>query len=460
MKTIISKIAFSALLLLLSTGFGFRCNQQTVQSLTPVTLQYWRVFDNEDTMTDIIGKYKTLHPNIDIVYRKFRYDEYEQQLLSAFAEDRAPDIFSIPNSWVARYSRQLMPAPAETVLPVLKTTGTIKKEQVVEYQRTSGFRPRDVQTMFVDTVAGDVILGDKVLALPLALDTMALYYNKSLLAQGGVASPPKTWQEVQDIASKLTKIGDTGAIIQSAIALGGSDNVPRAFDILSVLMMQNGALMAANDGSPLFDKLPPNSQSFVIPGVQALQFYSDFANPTKTTYTWNNNMPNAFELFTQGRLAMMLGYSYTADQLKISAPHIDWDVASLPQVDPNFRVEYANYWVEGVSSKTAHPNEAWGFVQFATNADIVGSYLTATSKPTALRDLAKRANDLAHPLSIFTDAVLTAQTWYHGEDPASAEQAFATLVDAVTTPRDDLDYLKFTKQAAGQISSTLVRQRP
>ncbi len=460
MKSVWSRIFFAISLLLLSTGFGFRCNRPSVGNLPPVTLQYWRVFDNDDTMDEIVQKFKALHPNIDVVYRKFRYDEYEQQLLTAFAEDRAPDLFSIPNSWVARYSRQLMPMPNQTVLPVLTVQGTIKKEQVLQYQSTPGLSPRDVQTQFVDTVAGDVVMNDKVMALPLALDTMALYYNKSLLAQGGIAIPPKTWQEVQDITSKLTKLADKGVITQSAIGLGGSTNVPRAFDILSVLMMQNGALMSANDGSPLFDKLPPNSQTFVVPGVQALQFYSDFADPTKTTYTWNKELPNAFELFTQGRLVMMLGYSYTSAQLKLAAPHIDWDVAALPQVDSNYRVEYANYWVEGVSSKTKHTNEAWGFIQFATSKNAVGSYLTATNKPTALRDLAPAGKELAHPLPIFTDAVLTAKTWYHGEDPASAEQAFATLIDAVTTPREDLDYLKFTKQAASQISSTLVRQRP
>lgn len=460
MKTLLSKIAFGAVLLLLTTGFGFRCNQANIASLPPVTLEYWRVFDNEDTMTDILDNFKAAHPNIDIVYRKFRYDEYEQQLLTAFAEDRAPDLFSMPNTWVHRYQRQLVPAPAETVLPILVLKGSLKKEQVVEFEHSPTPTPRDIQNQFVDTVAPDVVIDNNVMALPLALDTMALFYNKQLFAQAGIPNPPKTWKEVQDMAPKLTKLSPKGEVLQSAIALGGSKNIPRSFDILSTLMMQNGATMAARDGSPLFDKLPPNSQSETVPGVQAVEFYTDFANPLKATYTWNETLPGAAELFSQGRLAMFLGYSYQVEALHRAAPQIDWAVTPLPQVDQNFRVEAANYWVEGVSAKSKHQNEAWGLIQYATNEKAVGSYLAITKKPTALRSLVADAKNLEQPYPLFTDAVLTAKSWYHGEDPAAAESAFHTLIDAALIPKDDLDINKLTRQAANQVSATLTRQRP
>ncbi len=460
MKTLPSRIALSVVLLLLTTGFGFKCNRTDIASLPPVTLEYWRVFDNDDTMIGIMDKFKAAHPNIDIVYRKFRFDEYEQQLITAFAEDRAPDLFSIPNSWVHRYQRQLAPAPAETVLPVFVTKGTLKKEQVLEFEHTPSLSARDVQNQFVDTVADDVTIDNKVMALPLALDTMALFYNKQLFAQAGIVNPPKTWKEVQDITTKLTKLSPKGEVLQSAIALGGAKNVPRSFDILSTLMMQNGATMAARDGSPLFDKLPPNSSSDTVPGVQAVEFYTDFANPTKETYTWNSTLPNAVELFSQGRLAMFVGYSYQVEALRRGAPHIDWDVMPLPQVDPNYRVEAANYWVEGVSAKTKHVNEAWGFVQYATSSGAVGPYLALTHKPTALRSLIAAAKTLEQPYPLFTDAVLTAKSWYHGEDPAAAEAAFNTLIDAALIPKDDIDIAKLTRQAADQVSATLLRQRP
>ena len=178
MRSLFSKFLLATALLLLTTGFGFKCNRTDIASLPPVTLEYWRVFDNDDTMTEIFDNFKNAHPNIDIVYRKFRFDEYEQQLLTAFAEDRAPDLFSIPNTWVHRYQRQLSPAPSETVLPILVVQGSLKKEQVLQFEHSPTPTARDVQTQFVDTVAGDVVIDNKVVALPLALDTMALFYNK------------------------------------------------------------------------------------------------------------------------------------------------------------------------------------------------------------------------------------------------------------------------------------------
>ncbi|MEK7511954.1 MAG: hypothetical protein AAB575_02965, partial [Patescibacteria group bacterium] len=63
-------------------------------------LVWWRVWDNEDAVSDLIKAYKQVHPNVTIEYKKFRYDEYEKELLEALAEDRGPDIFSIHNTWM------------------------------------------------------------------------------------------------------------------------------------------------------------------------------------------------------------------------------------------------------------------------------------------------------------------------------------------------------------------------
>ena len=51
----------------------------------PVTLSWWRVFDSEDDVKDIITAYEKLHPNITIEYRRLRLEEYEQKLLEAMA---------------------------------------------------------------------------------------------------------------------------------------------------------------------------------------------------------------------------------------------------------------------------------------------------------------------------------------------------------------------------------------
>ena len=65
---------------------GWTCTKGTsapvAQKMQPVTLNYWRVWDGPDDFKEIISKYKALHPNINIVYRKLRIEEYESELLS------------------------------------------------------------------------------------------------------------------------------------------------------------------------------------------------------------------------------------------------------------------------------------------------------------------------------------------------------------------------------------------
>ena len=102
MKKIKSIILVFVLTLL--PGFGLKCqDKETQQAMQPISLNYWRVWDGPDDFKDIITEYNKLHPNIKINYRKLRYEEYEQELLEAYANDNPPDIFSIHNTWLRKY---------------------------------------------------------------------------------------------------------------------------------------------------------------------------------------------------------------------------------------------------------------------------------------------------------------------------------------------------------------------
>ncbi len=47
--------------------------------------------------------------------------------------------------------------------------------------------------------------GSKVFGVPIGSNSLALYYNKKMLTEAGVASPPKTWAELTETATKTTK---------------------------------------------------------------------------------------------------------------------------------------------------------------------------------------------------------------------------------------------------------------
>ncbi len=427
-------------ILWLLVAFGGKSNPK---NLPPVTLVWWRVWEEEDAVAGIAAAYQALHPNVTIEYRKFRFEEYERALLEAWAKGEGPDIFSIPNTWVARYRDYITPLPGSVTIPRIETRRRlgIKPEQVIIESETPTITVDELGDQFVDVVPKDVVATvegkSSIWGLPLALDTLALYYNKTLLAQAGISLPAATWETfVNQMAALTRQDSDTDAIVQSGAALGTAANIPRAADILSLLMFQNGALMSQTgaDGSfrATFDQPAPSQPGFV-PGVQALEFYTDFANPTKTVYTWNEAQPSAEEAFADGRVAYFFGYSYQRPTIQASGGALDFDVTEVPQVNATFKRNLANYWVETVFARSAAADWAWDLIGFATRAENVAPYLNATSKPTALRALIDPQREASPAIEPFIAQTLTAESWYRGADASGAEQAFADMIEASLT---------------------------
>ena len=435
----------SILVLLTFTGGACRLISPEVQrAAKPITLKYWRVFDDSDTFDDIIAAYRALHPNIQIEYRKLRPEEYERELLNAFAEDRGPDIFSVHNTWTRGYQSKLLPLPAQTTVPTREIQGTIKKEAVTVLRTKPSITLRQLRNDYIDAVYADVVIPtpdekkpeevtDRVYGLPLSVDSLVLYFNRDLLNAAKIATPPRTWSEFQQTVKRLTRLDNRGNIIQAGAALGSGRNVERAFDILSLLMMQNGAKMTDESGFAAFQTLPRELAGRPAPpGEEALIFYTDFANPGKEVYTWNTLMASSFESFVNGKAAMFLGYSYHLPLIRARAPKLNLGISGAPQIEGNPEINYANFWVEGVSRKTKNPNEAWDFVQFAASPEQVKKYLTKSRRPTALRALITSELD-DEDLGVFANQTLTAQSWYRGKDAASAERAFVDMIESVVS---------------------------
>ena len=450
---------------LLTAGFGCKLvDQKTQDAMKPITLNYWRVYDGADAFEEIFANYKKLHPFITINYRKLRYDEYEKELLNALAEDRGPDIFSIHNTWITKYKSKIATLPPTTTLAYPVTQGTIKKEVIPQLRTAKSLSLNEIKNNFVDTVYRDVVKStldaktgkyeEKTYGLPLSVDTLAMYYNKDLFNNAGLAQPPVYWNsEFQQAVKKTTKQDTRGEIIQSGAALGGSNNIERYSDILSVLMMQNGSVMVDDDGGVSFNRIPTTfKDQRYNPGLEALRFYTDFANPAKEVYSWNKNLDDSLILFTQGKLAIMLGYSYHLATILAQAPKLNFAVTRLPQIEGNTPVNFANYWVETVSSKSKYLNEAWDFIQFATRAEQAKTYLAKAKRPTALRALVNEQID-DNDIGVFAEQVLTAKSWYSGADSATAEKIFAETIDAAVLGQDKIENL--INLAASKVEQTM-----
>ncbi|MDO8592915.1 MAG: extracellular solute-binding protein [bacterium] len=458
-------ILFLLFIFLLTTGFGCKLvDQKTQDAMKPINLNYWGVWNSQDDFTDILNAYKKLHPYITINYRKLRYDEYEKEIINALAEDRGPDIFSINNTWIKKYQTKITPMPATITMAYPVTKGAIKKEVVPELRTSKSLNLTDIKNNFVDAVYQDVVRQgfdeknkqnkDSVYGLPLFVDTLAMYYNKDLLNNAGIALPPAFWNSEFQQAVKKTTIQDAqGGLIQSGTALGGSTNIERYSDILSALMMQNGAVMMDESNSVLFNRIPPaiKDQRY-NPGLEALRFYTDFANPAKEVYCWNKNLGNSLKLFMQGKLAIFFGFSYHLPTIRAQAPKLNFGIAKFPQIEGNPPINFANYWVETVSNKSKYSSEAWDFIQFAARAEQAKTYLAKVKRPTALRSLINEQID-DQDIGIFAQQALTAKSWYKGADSAAAEQIFAEMIDTTVLAQDKIEDI--LNLAVGKVQQTV-----
>jgi multiple sugar transport system substrate-binding protein len=410
------------------------------------------VVDDSDAYQSVLDAYRKLHPNVTLNYRRLRLEQYENELVNALAEDRGPDIFLIHNDWVGKYLPKIEPMPKETKVAYRIVTGTVKKELSWELRTEPTLSLKQYKDAYADAVLGDGIrpvnvgtdkptYENRVVGVPVSLDTLALYYNKDLLNLAGIATPPEDWGQVQAMVPKLRKVTGQGELQQAAIAMGTAYNVERASDIVQALMMQNGAVMYDDQRGVSFHVMPANLQDSRTepPGYQALQFYTDFANKEKETYTWNASLPNSLDLFEQGRAAFFLGYSYHLPQIRAAAPKLNLGITKLPQVGEPAK-NLANYWLWTVSKKSKSTTYAWNFLNYLAQPENSKLVLGVTKRPAALRSL---LNDQLQDedIGVFASQVLTAQSWYRGKDPVAMENAFLEMVDNVvngTAPPDQL----------------------
>ncbi|OWK27425.1 MAG: hypothetical protein US76_04320 [Parcubacteria group bacterium GW2011_GWA2_38_13b] len=383
--------------------FGLKKPKQTQK----INLEFWSVYDQDEYFINIIKEYKRLYPSVTITYVKKTFNDYEKDLIDAFAAGRGPDIWSIHNTWLPKHKNKIIP-----LSPEMMTIQSFKDT-------------------FVDVTFQDLVNNNQIYGLPLFVDTLALYWNKNIFQSNGIAEPPQTWDDFVKDAKLLTKKDDFGNIIRVGASLGTAKNINRSTDILGLLMLQTGTQMTDLENTKvIFNKFVSlNGQPFAA-GEEALRFYTDFANPQKEVYTWNSEMDYSIDAFYQGETAMMINYSHHIDTIKNKAPYLNFGVATIPQIaGSGNNIAYANYWAPAVFINSKNPGWAWHFIQFMTLKDNALKYLESSKRPTARRDLVDLQKDKLH-LGVFARQSLTAKSWYQ-IDNVTIETIFSDMIETV-----------------------------
>ena len=459
-------VTVALLLVTLGAGCTKGPSQATIDASKRIDMNVWSVVDDIDVYAPVMAAYRSAHPNIQINYRRLRLEEYEAALLNALAEDRGPDVFLIPHNAVGKYLPKIVPMPATTKMAYSVLTGTIKKEQTWELRSDPTITLKSYKEQFADAAIKDTIrrvnvstkpdvvdFQERLLAMPVSIDTMALYYNKDLLNAAGIPTPPETWTEFQEQVKKLVKLDAKGAISQAAAGIGTANNVERGVDLATVLMVQNGTQMFDPSAGVTFTLIPPDLVGREIPPAQqALEFYSDFANSSKETYTWNADMQNSMEAFIKGQSAFFFGYAYQQDLIRARAPRLNLGLSSLPQIEGNPVKNMANYWVWVVSKKSKNTDAAWNFLNFLAKPEESKKVLDIMKRPAARKALlVDQLND--ERVGVFASQVLTAITWYTGNDVDVMEDALSKMIEDIAAGRAPISTA--LRDAADKINQTI-----
>ena len=423
-------------------------------------LLVWGVFDDVEVFEPFFEEFKNSYSvvcqddgktykkaAVKIRYKKIPVDSYESELTNALAESRGPDLFMIHNTWVDKHFNKLAPIPSGPLYDR-------PRDFLGRLDQLINVTPAAFGETFVDAASQDLIRDGKIYSLPLYVDTLGLFYNKQMFNSSGIPETAVTWNQFIDQVIKLTKFTSKGAIARSGVAMGSADNVNRAPDILSLLMMQNGTPMTdpEKDHKVTFDRQIVVNDERIKPGETALQFYTSFTDPREEVYTWDARAPHSIDAFVQGDAAMMFNYSYTIPALKRKAPYLDFGVAPMPQtqraIDDNNEplVNFATYWTFGVSKQSGLKNSrgelrcawpqqiskcevAWDFLLYMADSKRTSRYLEATRRPTARRDLVNTQRSDVE-LGNFALQSLTARTWRQ-PDNGVVDQVFSDMIKGV-----------------------------
>lgn len=406
------------------------CGAPTVQ---PTKIVWWDVFDDPTVFSDMIKTYDKDH-NVDVEIVSKAYNTYEQELVDALAAGRGPDIMSFHNSWLPEHRDLLTPQP------IASDYATITTKDKSSLQDRANALPsvRDYVTRYVDTVPNDFISDNRIYADPLYVDSLALYYNEDLLSSAGIVQPPRTWTDFSADAAKLTKLDDQGHVLRAGAAMGAARNINRSTDILSAIMLQDGAAFvdSTRKFSALDRTITKTGGNESNLGVDALAFYTDFANPTKPNFSWSldPNVWYSIDSFAAGDVAMMLNYSHQVSRVRSANAKLNFKVAPLPQRDDaKFDITYANYWGLSVSRSSAVPLDAWEFINYLMRDDNSLTYLQGMHRPPAARSLVPAfENDL--DLGVFADQAAVARSGYT-PDLNLTETVLANAIEDVNLGR-------------------------
>ena len=344
----------------------------------------------------------------DVSYIEKGAGSYESTMLNAMASGAAPDLFLVTQEQLGQFSDKIITIPY----------GTVSQSQFT--------------SSFVDE--GQLFLTPQgSLALPFMIDPLVMYWNRDLFGSAGIASAPVYWNDFLTLAPKMYSANSSQNITRSAVALGAWSNVAHAKEILSTLFIQAGEPIISRNAQgaliPVFGNTPSNTAG--NPAESALRFYTEFGNPSKTTYSWNRSLPRSDEAFIAGSLGVYFGFASEYRTLGERNPNLRFAVAVMPQLQVGSKSTYGKITALAIPRAARNVAGAASVAQKLTGASAAAALAAYTGMPSARRDVVLDTS-ASSVSDVFAQSALIARGWV---DPSQRETdaVFKTMIESVVS---------------------------
>ena len=260
------------------------------------------------------------------------WDQYWTMLEAGATGGSLPDVFWMHSNEIARYSEYEM---------LLNLTDRVKASKTLEMDKF----PKDIVQIYNWE-------GTKQYAVPKDIDTIALWYNKTMFDEAGIAYPDKdwTWDDFAEAAKKLTKSDGSqyGFSLRPSNDQAGWNNI--VYDM--------GGYVISDD---------KKTSGFDQPGtIKGLTFITDlikegYAPPYEVIA---ENTEEA--LFEAGKVAMVTMGSWMLPELcNNDYVKANCDIAVLPKdASTGKRISIYNGLGWAASANTSMPEEAWKLMEY------------------------------------------------------------------------------------------------
>lgn len=364
-------------LLAVATLSATGCGGGAAEGITVVT--FWHGMEsgeNNRVLEAKIAEFNRLHPDIRIDAQIYgAADQLGPKLDAAVAGRTPPDLLWWAPAFFPKYAEAGVLRPVEELM-----------------RADPAWDPADVYEFLWAASSHD----GRVVVTPFSANTLAVYYNRRLLAAAGLAAPPQTWDEFAAAARALSRDGVVGFQVPAGTA-------EWTVWTWQCLLWQAGGELLGADGRAAFDDEA---------GVAALEFWRALLDTGAARFS-ETDAGYKLDDFLAGRVAMVVNGPW--NHAAVGAQRaVDAGAFPLPRRDR----AATNIGGESLflfRSTPARERAAWEFMKFAMQPAFQVDWAIATgylpvSRAAAASDRYRAHLDGQPLLKVFADQMAVGRT--------------------------------------------------